>query len=211
MTEEDEAARQVKEQAMTERAPQLPERLKFRGMKEALESLYMRALNVESILDRIQAAMAFVSTMSDRLDMIEDDPTAKEHAKLLHNFVVGYRRPRYRRDITLSQDGVPAIVFESTGPEKTRHLVPFQLASQYDDRLTREDLEEHYIRDVLAWVTAAAELGRFYGFLRAEGDTLDFLTEEEVAGDEPDEGNDKEPEKEDDDQDEGDYIPEDDL
>ncbi len=175
-SEEEEAARRVAEEAK-DRTPQLPERLRFKGLKEALQLLFMKASNAEGIRERIESAMLFISTVSDML-MEEEDDDAEKDAKPLHDFVAGYHRPRFRRSVDKTRDGIPVRVIEEPGPEKARHQF---LLSDYRavTDLLDEGLAEHFIRDVAPWFTAAREIARKRSYLRAEGETLGFLTDEE--------------------------------
>jgi len=191
--EDEEAARRAAEESKEHTAPVLPERLKFKGMKEALELLFMRASNAEGIRERIEAAMFFISTVSEMLDMEAEESENKddkEDAKRLHEFVSGYKRPRFRRSLGVSQDGIAVRIIEEPGEEKNRHqFLPADYRAIVD--LLDEGLAEHFIRDVVPWFTAAAQFAKKRGYLRPEGDKLGFLTgdinrpepeEEEEAG-----------------------------
>ncbi len=77
----------------------------------------------------------------------------------------------------MSQDGLPVRNMDEPGPEKTHHeFLPTDYRAVTD--LLDEVLAEHFIRDVVPWFTAAAQIAKKRGYLRAEGETLGFLTEE---------------------------------
>lgn len=168
--EEEAAASRAAEVAKDHATPQLPERLRFKGLKEALQLLFMKALNAEGIRERIESAMFFISTVSDML-MEEEDPDAVNDAKPLHDFVSTYAPPKFRRSVDKTRDGIPVRVIEEPGPEKSRHQF---LLSDYRAvlDLLDESREAHFIRDVVPWFTAAREIARKHGYLRAEGEKL---------------------------------------
>mgnify|MGYP001599073983 FL=1 len=171
LIDDPEDARRRADELARESAPRLPEDRVFRGLRETLESTLMKALNASDVQKRIEGSVQFIAMVSDRLDEI-DDPKAKKQSEAFHKMVVNYVRPKFRRYVGSSQDGIPVIVWEGSGDEKTRHQIPPALGVTFDRILSNEALEEHYIRDVMPYVTAAAEIARRHGFLRAEGKKL---------------------------------------
>ena len=201
MAEDEETVRRASEEEQKDHATKLPERIKFKGLREALEQNYMLAIYADTIRERIEKAMTFVSTIAEMLDTEpEDDEDAHAAATKLHNAVVAYRRPRFVRSLGVSADGIPARIIVEPGAEKTRHqFLPSDYQPVVD--LMDEARAEHFIRDVVPWFTVATQIARKREYLRAEGETLGFLTgeaDEAPEKEEPEEEAENEPDDDDD-------------
>ena len=178
MAEDEEAVRRAAEDEQKDRATKLPERIKFKSLRQLLELLNMLAFYADTIRERIEKAMTFVSMIAEMLDVEPaTDKEAHAAATKLHNAVVAYRRPRFVRSLGVSADGIPVRRIVEPGAEKTVHqFLPSDYQPVVD--LMDEARAEHYISDVLPWLTVAAQIARKREYLRAEGETLGFLTDE---------------------------------
>lgn len=131
--------------------PPQPE-LKFHGLIQELERLYVKSLYPRPLREAIFAGFAFINL---GIAFLQRYPDERSFCARRLQFVRQSEYPKLRRTLTISADRMPVMAIDAEGT-KARHLVPPTSPEPYEDRIMEELLSQFYATRLLPEVQAMA-------------------------------------------------------